>query len=59
VVVPLRTRRRAGTEDDVGVPDGRYDAIIVGSGHNGRIPVAYLTEPEVLPEQMFGDRPVA
>ena len=41
------------------MPDGRYDAIIVGSGHNGRIPVAYLAEPEVLPEQTFGDRSVA
>ena len=59
MVVPLRPWGGAGTEDDVGVPDGRYDATIVGSGHNGRIPVTYPAEPEVLPEQMFGDRPVA
>ena len=42
MVVPLRAGGRAGTEDDVGVPGGRYDAIVVGSGHNGLISAAYL-----------------
>jgi phytoene dehydrogenase-like protein len=41
-VVPLRSRGGTWTEGDVGVPGRRYDAIVVGSGHNGLIAAAYL-----------------
>ena len=42
MVVPLRSGGRAGAEDNVSVPSGRYDAVAIGSGHNGLISAAYL-----------------
>jgi phytoene dehydrogenase-like protein len=43
-VVPIWPWRGTWTEGDVSLPGGRYDAIVIGSGHNGLISAAYLAK---------------